>query len=532
MEAIQPIRPEILAAKVEKIRNFEYPELLEQLSQEPELVRAMWFLQFVSQPENYAGGLGRFTADFIAAQSNQIGSAHMAKANPRGGQYIPSDAIEILRELPYESRREIFGSDDAKLIDSVFDPCDDDDDCDRARESARPRADRKKRATALLVEGLTVKAARKICAQKAEEGLARYLKRLCEVPHVAFRNPCPVEYDHSTDYADRLKPEGAPWYFQNVADALLAFISARSLRIKARIANTEITQLVTRWVEKSRRTKESVMIIGNSRFGKTEAVKMNAESDPGTCRLVQTPDSTAIGDLLREVARVLGIDVALHSSVRELREKIEYVLRFSGLQLIFDESQMLLPGKFSRNTAPARLNWVRRMMMDRQISVVFVCTPQSYLPAKKRFVNATGFAMEQFDERILKTVELPRELSEQDLLAVARIHFSNLREEYLKFVVDQVISTERNFVSDIRKIAVLAYDNAQEAGHKVPMLADIEAAMAEVLPTTRGPEADGQRARNVRPCSPLATPMQKPRKRSEPLRIPSRETQPVMMIDA
>jgi len=170
--------------------------------------------------------------------------------------------------------------------------------------------------------------------------------------------------------------------------------------------------------------------------------------------------------------------------------------------------------------------------MDRQISVVFVCTPQSYLPAKKRFVNATGFAMEQFDERILKTVELPRELSEQDLLAVARIHFSNLREEYLKFVVDQVISTERNFVSDIRKIAVLAYDNAQEAGHKVPMLADIEAAMAEVLPTTRGPEADGQRARNVRPCSPLATPMQKPRKRSEPLRIPSRETQPVMMIDA
>src|ERR1043166_3761338 len=289
MEAIQPIRPEILASKIEKIRNFEYPELLDQLSQEPQLVRAMWFLQWVSQPDNYAGGLSRFTADFVAAQFNQIGTAHMAKAKPHGDQYTLSDAIEILRELPYESRRELFDCDDAKLINLVFDNSD---------ESARraPRLDRRKRATALLVEGLTVKAMREICAKEAHEKLARYLKRVCEVPHVALRNPCPVEHDYSTTYADRVQPEGAPWYFRNVADALLAFMSARSLQIKARIANTEITELVTLWTEKSRRTKESVMFIGNSRFGKTEAVKMNAESDPGACRLVQTPDSTAIGD--------------------------------------------------------------------------------------------------------------------------------------------------------------------------------------------------------------------------------------------
>src|SRR4029077_3699082 len=116
---------------------------------------------------------------------------------------------------------------------------------------------------------------------------------------------------------------------------------------------------------------------------------------------------------------------------------------------IFDESQLLLPAVYSRNTTPARLNWVRRSIMDQKIAAVFVCTPQSYLPAKQRFVKATGFAMEQFDERMLKTVHLPEELSEADLLAVARIHFGELAEQYLRYVVVTVVATERNFVSDI-----------------------------------------------------------------------------------
>jgi hypothetical protein len=50
-----------------------------------------------------------------------------------------------------------------------------------------------------------------------------------------------------------------------------------------------------------------------------------------------------------------------------------------------------------------------------------------------------GFAMEQFDERILKTVQLPEELCEADLLAVARIHFPELASEYLQFVVNTAL---------------------------------------------------------------------------------------------
>src|SRR5262249_35640922 len=94
----------------------------------------------------------------------------------------------------------------------------------------------------------------------------------------------------------------------------------------------------------------------------------------------------------------------------------------------------------------------------------------------------TKFAMEQFDERFLKTVYLPNEICEEDLLAIARIHFPKLAEEYLRFVVKKALATERNFVSDIKRIAALAKDEAREQGRKPPLLADIKAAIADVLP--------------------------------------------------
>lgn len=532
MESVPPIRPELLAAKIEKIQNFQFPELLDQLAHDPRLAEVLWFLQFISQPANYPGGLTRFASDFIAAQSDRIGTVHMRKAKAKAGRYSAADAIAILHDLSDDAVRALFGS-ETWLIENEF-LC-----SSKAEywEDSPPKKSPLSRSqcNALLADRLTDKSAHKICVEAAKNHLVEYLKRVCEVAHVGFRNS-KTESVSGHRYLDASIPEGSPWYFANVADALLAFMSDREASVRSRIADTEITRLVTRWIQKSRNTKQSVMITGNSRFGKTEAVKMNAEIAPGSCRLVQTPDSTAIGDLLREVARVLGLDVPLHSSVRELRERIEYVLRFSNLQLIFDESQMLLPGAFSRNTAPARLNWVRRSMMDRNIPVVFVCTPQSYLPAKNRFVRATGFAMEQFDERILKTVELPKELSEDDLLAVARIHFPNQREEYLQFIVDQAIATERNFVSDIGKIALLAKDNAQEAGRKLPILADIEAAMADVLPTPKqsaiaetAVSNNGAKLTRRRRCKASAKPLQPSRTSVETLPIPTREKRPEMI---
>ncbi len=279
----------------------------------------------------------------------------------------------------------------------------------------------------------------------------------------------------------------------------------RELSVRDRIAETEVTQLVAKWVGKSRSMQRSVMIIGNSRFGKSESIKAHAAAHPGRCRFVNTPATNAMSDLVREIALAIGLDVGLSKRAVDLREQILYVLRFSHLQLIFDEAQRLLPTNYSRNTAPARLNWVRGSIMDNGLPVVFVCTPQSYLPAKRRFLKVTGFAMEQFDERLI-TIQLPNELCEQELLDVARFHLPGLADEYLQYVVANVLATERNFVSDIEKIAALAKDNAREALRKSPTLGDIKAAMAIVLPTVVN--ADAEQPTEVSPKSPTASSIQ------------------------
>ncbi len=513
-ERMQPIRPELLAVKMEKIMNFEQPKLFDEFSAEPRLVEALWFLQYVSLPQNYAGGLSKFAADFISQTAGDtLGTAHVLKA---GGvaRYEVGDAVTILHELPQWQRSKLFG-DDAWIFENAFRRGSRDHKGGRVRvtkesgsrlywkdpsdgEEETWEGSRRGLEQRLLAQ-LTPAAVRELCCEAAREELSEYLKQVCESPHIGFRR---------SELGN-----GAPWYFASIANALLQFMERRSEAMRATLADTEVTRLVLRWMDKARRMKRPIMISGNSRFGKTEAVKLFSAMNPGACRLIETPATNAIGDLLREVAKSLGIEVGPQNSGRELRERIDYVLRFSPLLLCFDEAQFIIPVAYSRNTAPARLNWVRRSVIDRNIAAVFICTPQSYPPAKKRFEKATGFAMEQFDERLLKTVELPKELSEADLLAVARIHFPGLRDEYLHFVVDEVLATERNFVSDIEKITTLAKDNASENGRKVPILDDVKAAMADVLPTRNArretqPQIEPSAKPVQPPCTASAGPMQ------------------------
>lgn len=510
-ERVSPIRPELLAAKIERIENFEEPKLLEEFGSRPQLVSALWYLQHVSQPRNYAGGLTKFAHDLVAHDPLALGTPQMLAASPVD-RYTIAQAVKIVRELPLHVLDELFG-DDAWIYRNTFKrdwhaktiqltkPTEDyyfgisfSDDDEQELPPKRYEFSRAELEQKLLAI-VTPAALRDSCLTEARESLARYFKEVCESPCVAFR--------------DDQFGSGAPWYFSNVGAALLAFIEHRADAVKATLAQTEITTIVERWVRKSRSIQRSVLISGNSRFGKTEAIKLQAAMHPGLCRLVNTPATSAISDLLREVALALGIEVGPRNVGRELREQIDYVLRFSRLQLIFDEAQFaILPTTYSRNTAPARLNWIRRAIIDQGISAVFVCTPQSYLPAKRKFERTTGFAMQQFEERIF-AINLPDELSRPDLLAVARVHFPDLRSEYLEYVVDKALATERNYISDIEKIATLARDEARENGRPAPKLCDIERAIADVLPTieTPAPASLEQASRTV-----TATPLQASRR--------------------
>ena len=96
-----------LTADVAAARNFEHPQVTEQIAAEPRLVEVLLFLQFVSQPENYAGGLKKFTADFIADSFDMIGTPAMRSIGER--KLSREQAREIYRELPGWAKSEVGG---------------------------------------------------------------------------------------------------------------------------------------------------------------------------------------------------------------------------------------------------------------------------------------------------------------------------------------------------------------------------------------------------------------------------------------
>lgn len=460
-----PVRADLVAAKIAGINNFEDGMLEIEVNAQPRLLEILWFLQWVSAPENYAGGLRRFASDLIEESKDLIGTAGMMKFG-RSARYTQEQESEINGEIPMHWKSDWC---EACLERGPEDDYwDNDDSLHRMKYFPNPK--KKRDSEAVVFDDYHC-----LCIQEAERSLLSYLFELCEKPSVTFtRNHC--------ELSDVALGIGAPWYFPRISEAIFAFMDCRKRRVAASIGETAITREVTRWLEVARCARRAVMVIGTERFGKSEAVKNWCLQNPGMARLVQTPASNAESDLLREVAKALGIQAGPGARGFRLRELIDYVLTHSGLMLVLDECQFLVPGNYSKTTAPARLNWFRRSVMDKGIPAALVATPQSYKPAKDRFVKKTGFASGQFDERILKTVHLPNELERVDLMSIARVHFPQLAEPYLDYVVEQTLATERNYVSDIEKIATLSRVIATQAGRKAPVLADIKSAIADVLP--------------------------------------------------
>lgn len=483
LAAIDPLR---IASRIAAARYGEDSELGAEIEKEPRIVEAMYFLAWVSNPENFPGGLRKFAADLIEDSRDLIGPLDMGPiANPKSSS---DERAEWVRNLPHSVESALGVEEDS--IDfglSIGDLRDDATFCERraaarereAREAAERRAAVEKRTHAL--RALTPASIRDACADHAAGVLPSYLADVCEKKGRSL-----VRVDALSRYGS---DGGAPPSFPRIATALFRFMDRWRERRQAKIAETVVTREVFKWLDKCAATTFPVRIEGNSRYGKTEAVQTWCAMQPGRARLVDTPSAGAEGDLLRAVARALGMVVTHRRRSPELRRDIEFILRHSQITIVFDESQWLLPSNITRNTEPQRLNWVRRSIVDAGIAAAFISTPQSYRDAQRRLVRVTGYAMEQWNERLLKTVRLPDEVPHEDLLAIARVHLAGLSSDYLEYVVSLVAATERNYVSDIAKIARLAREYARDNGRETIKLADIKAAIGDVLPAVERPAA-------------------------------------------
>lgn len=475
---VPQIDAEMLAAKIDKALQLEHPHVFDELYECPAHRELLWHLAWISQPGKVFvippppefRDLASFCHAFLEQFAADVGTATMRRF-PDARSYTVEQAKLILNELPWHAREHLLWP-NTSLMAEAYD--EGQPDCTSVPGDNGELGE----LGQVLTDTLSPAALRAHCLEVARTELAQDLKATCEQPQIGLL------------YNSRQPGDGAPWYFVDVAECLIRFISERRSAIYDAVAKTSLSQEISRECERAHATGSPIKLHGNARRGKTVSAELLVKLFPARFRIVNTPDSASLNDLLRAVAEAYGIRLERHCTEQDLRERIEYVRRFSAVTLIIDESHYLAPSKFTRNTAPVRLNWVRSALIDRGTPVVLIATEQSYNSAMKRFTNATHYVMEQFDGRV-RTIKLADKLSRDDMLAIGRKYFDGVAIPVWRGAILRTAASGRMRASDIKDIATFAWQLAREAGGKVPSYADVEAAMQRVLPSA-APTPSGQ----------------------------------------
>lgn len=494
---IKTIDPLDVAEKLDAVRNFLLPTIALEIEAEPRLVEALHFLQWISIPENYPGGLSRFAEELIKRFSDEIGVD--ALIEKRGKKLSSEDVDLILSQLPYEFRStleaEYFGTYLSEMLDGV------------GPEEDSPE----KQKRSVLRKKFTFELLHQKCLDHARSDLANFLHKVCSIPDFSFTSQ-PLDQVWSE--------EKQMWYFPRLWKCLFAWMDEHASNVLEKFAETTITKDIFRWLELASESGKGVMFIGHSRFGKSIAVRSFAQMYPGRARIVECPSSASESDLLREVSRCLGIRFSNATTpLHEQRAAIDHVLRQAKFLLIFDEAQFLFPQAGNRRAVPPRLNYVRRAIMDIGVPTAFICTHQNWKHVQKNFLKVSAYSTEQFEGRLLRSpLHLAAELSEAEMIEVARIHLPELDDDYLTVIVRPIRSFNGgDHLSSIANIAVIARSYAKSDGRSVPTLRDVERATDDVLGCADTPP----------PTTPdlQATPAPTRKKASEPI-TPIRGTRP------
>jgi hypothetical protein len=239
------------------------------------------------------------------------------------------------------------------------------------------------------------------CRRECSKELPAYLERLCLDP--------------------ASKIEEGPWYFPGLFATLVEFRKRLIEEKRRSIVFTDIGSQVQELIDYSLQERCATLVIGSARIGKTFAAKAVADIYPGLLRYVQVPSSTDDIGFFRAIASSLGVSINLNSKAQHLRERIEETLqRAKGdLGLIFDEGHWLWPCSKYRHALPSRLAWIMTALINHDVPVCVIATPQ-FMRAQKSVERNSYWTSEQWDGRLGLIRELPAALSDADLRAVAK----------------------------------------------------------------------------------------------------------------
>lgn len=454
------VAPVLIAGKLESAHHRNGEEICEELKQEPRVQEILWFLQAVSmQP----GSLAAYAEYLVNRYADELGSAELL-ALP-DGKLTDKQLRDVWDAFPayVTSGHECYSLRDnnppARWMGA--------EEYDRRKAAWDEDWNARQAGWMEFYHSLTRERLLEVCAEKAMFRLHEHLNRYL---------------------SDNTSALGNPWFFARFQKVMLKEMNRHARELQQRLAPTAVVEKVFDGLDYAWAERVMVRIEGDSRFGKTESIETWCAMHPGRARLVTVPCSNADADFYRAIADALGIAYSFKSKAPALREAVEYVVRHAGLMLVFDEAHFLFPQRYSDSTPPMRLNWIRTNLIDRDMPCVIVATPQDYKTSGKRYVKKTGYTFAQWLGREGYHVTLPAELSQADMLAVARVHFPEINEPLLKVIVAAAGLSDA-YLKAVENIARRARYLAGKAGRTSPGRAEVERAITETIPDVKLPRA-------------------------------------------
>ena len=267
----------------------------------------------------------------------------------------------------------------------------------------------------------------------------------------------------------------SPWYFSEMPEVLREY-KANFIKSKS-IGNftTALGKKVFEVLDYTAYCRGLTLIQGETRLGKSHAGKAWCEQHPGKARFIEVPSGNDEVTFFRDLARGLGLGNFLNYKVVQIRERVESVLRTGDIILVLDEAQRLWPQTNFREGYPKRIAWVMTMA-NAGVPICMISTPQFLVTQK--VVEKNGWNSAQLTGRISHYESLPQNLTQDDLIGVAKAVLPEADKEVLRALAVYAQSSAR-YLAAIDSIAKRARYIAKCEGRDVATAGDVRRAMKE-----------------------------------------------------
>jgi AAA domain len=393
----------------------------------------IWFIQYMSHQE---GGIAALAKDITAKFPDRVQTIHMAELKLKPGKTCTRDEVKAIRQdFPDDYNYLLKGEDAVGILYRQMDG------------SIRPDPYPNSYPASVFFSR---------CETEAVKNLHNELSEICLNP-------------------ERDINAGKPWYFPTLIQTLREY-QANFIQQKSEgVAVTSLGAKVFEVLDFTFYSRGLSLMEGEARLGKSFAAKAWCSQNPGRARFVEVPPGNDEIGFFQALARGLGLGNFLNYKASQIRQRVESVLLTGDLLLVLDEAQRLWPLNDLRRGHPNRIVWAMAMANAR-VPICCVSTPQ-FIQAQISLTKS-GWNSAQLTGRIAHYESLPAELSEQDLMAVAKSVLPNMPEKIHRHLATYA-STSARYLAAIDSVATRARYLAMRAARKETAPDDVRRAMNE-----------------------------------------------------